>query len=182
MFPEEEEQLLGLPNSNAFLRTCSKPDLNWFMDAVTASLLKLVDESEARSSKESKQWLGACTLGNLMLDPTTRTVSFTESKQLGKDHDNIFTVLAIFLTEFLAMALKDDYSETSKQSRFRTKIAMLFAVEGIHERMRSAFRTGGKSSHKEVWALEVLKQNQRLQETIDGALYVAKPTTSIKEG
>lgn len=117
-----------------------------------------------------------------MLDPTARTVSFTGSTLQGKDHDNIFTILATFLTDLLAMALNDDYSETSKQSRFRTKIATLFAVEGIHERMRSAFRKAGKSSHKEVWALEVLKQNQRLQETTDGALYVAKPTTSIKEG
>ena len=180
----EQEQILERHNGNAmvFFRTCSKPDLNWFIGAVTTDLLTFIRVFEGSPSKETKGSMATCSLENLVVDTTTRTVSFMESKQSSKAYDNIFTALAVFLADMLAMALNNDHSEIPKQSRFRCKIAIIFAVEGIHERMRSALSNGGIYTHKVLWAQEVLKQNQRLKKKAAGALHVVKATTDIKQG
>ncbi len=180
----EQEQILGHSDGNvmAFFRTCSKPDLNWFMDAVTADLLKMVWEFEGIPCKEGKGWIGLCSPEKLLVDTITHTVSFVESKPLGKAHDNIFTLPAIFLADFLAMALDNTRLEGPKQSRIRCKIAMIFAVEGIHERMRTAFSYGGTCFHKELWAQENLKQHQRLEGKGGAATHIAKAIAGIKQG
>lgn len=152
----------------AFLRTCSRPDLSWFMDAVTANLLNIVRESEDSPSKGTKTRIRNCSPENILVDTTTRSVSFVESKPLGKTCENIFAVLATFLADLLALALGNDHSESPKQSRIRTKITMIFVVEGIHERMRNAFSHGGRRFQKELWAQEVLKHQQWLGGTQDG--------------
>lgn len=142
----------------------------------------MVRESEGIPCKEGKGWIGLCSLEKLLVDTITHTVSFMEFKPLGKAHDNIFTLPAIFLADFLAMALDNDRSEGPKQSRIRCKIAMIFAVEGIHERLRSAFSYGGTCSHMEPWAQENLKQHQRLEGKGDAAMHIAKAIAGIKQG
>ena len=56
--------------------------------------------------------------------------------------DDALTVVAIFLSEIFALALRGDLAEGVKQSRIRCRFATIFATEGISERLRSTLDDG----------------------------------------
>ena len=78
---------------------------------------------------------------NLLVDTTLRNVSLVQSNPSDEARGDALTVVATFLSEFLALVLRGDLAEGVKQSRIHCEFATTSATEEIFERLRSTQQT-----------------------------------------
>ena len=156
--PLEDTQVSRSPKGNilTFFRTCSKPDLDCFIDATSAHFLEMI--KEPRHNKQVPFYPPE----NLVVNTTLRDVPLVQSSASDEAHADVLTVVTTFISEFLALALRDDLNEGPKQSRIRCKIATIVAAEGVYERLRKALDDDPKRTLEESFARDHLKRQQWL--------------------
>ena len=138
----EEMRISGPFDGNivTFLRWCSKPDLDWLMNATSAHFLQSVRETVQDTAGKLAPFYP--TENRLVI--TLRDLSLVQSNPPDEAHGDALTVVATILSEILALALHSDLAEGMEQSRIRCKFATIFATEGIVERLRSSLDDGPK--------------------------------------
>ena len=177
--PAQSSLSLPIPplvgNLLPFLRTSSKPELTWFMDAVSAHFLQLVRDSygDPLLMDDDEKRVPFYHPSSLFIDLSSRYVSLIHSTKdmavpehqfaAAANKADVFTVIATFLADFLNLALGDDVIEGPKQSRFRGRITTVIAVEGIWDRLKGALDERAKGLLEERWSSENLVRQKQGQ-------------------